>query len=159
MMCRPKGVSTRKCSPARGEVQAWGSPGSDERCSQTSSSRPPRHCWMLVPLQVSTSPVQAAPTFELTLNRPVRFAAYTSNRRAQDTPGDLVPLDRRAFHPLPPLQTTIVQDDANFSARKTAAGSVAVLLETGITEGLSVTPYYDPMIAKIVQTAKQIVNA
>ncbi|MBK6337649.1 MAG: Hsp70 family protein [Betaproteobacteria bacterium] len=76
----------------------------------------------------------AAPTFELTLNRPVRFAAYTSNRRVQDVPGDLVPLDRRAFHPLPPLQTTIVQDDANFSARKAAADSVAVLLESGITE-------------------------
>ena len=76
----------------------------------------------------------AAPNFELTVNRPVRFAAYTSHRRAQDAPGDLVPLDRRAFHPLPPLQTTIVQEDASFSARKTAPGSVAVLLEAGITE-------------------------
>ena len=46
----------------------------------------------------------AAPTFELTVNRPVRFAAYTSRRRAQDAPGDLVALDRQAFHPLPPLQ-------------------------------------------------------
>ena len=76
----------------------------------------------------------AAPTFELTVNRPVRFAAYTSRRRAQDAPGDLVALDRHAFHPLPPLQTTIVQDDTGFSARKTAPGSVAVELEAGITE-------------------------
>jgi len=76
----------------------------------------------------------ATPTFELTINRPVRFAAYTSLRRARDAPGDLVALDRRAFHPLPPLQTTIVQDDANFSVRKSAPRSVAVELEAGITE-------------------------
>ncbi len=76
----------------------------------------------------------AAPTFELTVNRPVRFATYTSHRQSQDAPGDLVPLDRKEFHPLPPLQTTIVQDDTSFSARKTAAGSVAVELEAGITE-------------------------
>jgi hypothetical protein len=76
----------------------------------------------------------AAPTFDLTVNRPVRFAAFTSNRRAQDAPGDVVSLDRRAFHPLPPLQTAIVQDDGDFSARKTAASTIAVELEAGITE-------------------------
>ena len=59
----------------------------------------------------------AAPTFELIVNRPVRFAAYTSNRRAQDAPGDLVALDPQAFHPLPPLQTTIVHDDERLQAR------------------------------------------
>ncbi len=76
----------------------------------------------------------STPTFELTVNRPVRFAAYTSRRRSQDAPGDLVALDRRAFHPLPPLQTTIVQDDAALRARKNAPDSVAVELEAGITE-------------------------
>jgi molecular chaperone DnaK (HSP70) len=76
----------------------------------------------------------AAPTFDLTVNRPVRFAAYTSNRRPQDVPGAIVPLDRRAFHPLPPLQTAIVQDDGDFSARKTTERTIAVRLDAGITE-------------------------
>jgi molecular chaperone DnaK (HSP70) len=74
------------------------------------------------------------PAFELLVNRPVRFSACTSNRRPQDRAGDIVMLDRAAFHPLPPLYATIVVDADAFSARKAAEQRLGVRLEGELTE-------------------------
>ena len=75
----------------------------------------------------------AAPAFSLLLNRPVRFTAYTSNRRPEDRPGDLVPIGE-GFHPLPPLHATLALDAEAFSARKSAQASVQVQIEAELTE-------------------------
>ena len=76
----------------------------------------------------------AAPTFDLLVNRPVRFTAYTSNRRPEDAPGTLVTLDPGAFHPLPTLQTTIVLDDERFNPRTASEHAIRVQLEARLTE-------------------------
>ena len=76
----------------------------------------------------------AAPAFDLLVNRPVRFAAYTSNRRPDDAAGSLAPLDVEAFHPLPPLLATIVIDDENFNPRKAALQRIDVQIEAELTD-------------------------
>ena len=76
----------------------------------------------------------ASPSFNLLVNRPVRFTTYTSHRRPEDQPGDLVPLTAGAFHPLPPLHTALVLDDEGFSARKAAELGISVRLEAALTE-------------------------
>jgi molecular chaperone DnaK (HSP70) len=75
-----------------------------------------------------------APAFDLLVNRPVRFTAYTSSRRPDDAAGTLVTLDRSGFHPLPTLQTTIVLDDAQFNPRTAVERSVRVRIEARLTE-------------------------
>ena len=72
--------------------------------------------------------------FDLLVNRPVRFTAYTSNRREGDAAGTLVPLDPNAFHPLPTLQTTIILDDERFNPRDRRRAAVRVQLEARLTE-------------------------
>jgi hypothetical protein len=76
----------------------------------------------------------ASPAFRLLVNRPVRFTAYTSHRRPEDRPGELVPLTSGAFHPLPPLHTALVLDDAAFSARKSTEQGISVTIEATLTE-------------------------
>jgi molecular chaperone DnaK (HSP70) len=76
----------------------------------------------------------ASPSFSLSVNRPVRFSAYTSNRRKDDRAGTLVPLDADVFHPLPVLHTTLALDAADTSLRKAAAQEVVVHLEAELTE-------------------------
>lgn len=75
-----------------------------------------------------------APAFDLLVNRPVRFAAYTSNRRPDDAAGTLVPLDPNVFHPLPTLQTTLMLDDERFNPRTAARQSIGVRVEARLTE-------------------------
>jgi hypothetical protein len=75
-----------------------------------------------------------APVFDLLVNRPVRFTAYTSNRREGDAAGTLVPLDPNAFHPLPTLQTTIILDDERFNPRTASGHAIRVQLEARLTE-------------------------
>lgn len=41
----------------------------------------------------------------VTVDTPVRFQTYSSTRRPEDAPGDLLPADAEDLHPLPPLQT------------------------------------------------------
>ena len=76
----------------------------------------------------------AKPEFELLVNRPVRFTAYTSNRREGDAAGALVTLEPHAFHPLPTLQTTIMLDDERFNPRTAAEQTLSVQLEARLTE-------------------------
>jgi molecular chaperone DnaK (HSP70) len=76
----------------------------------------------------------ASPAFHLLVNRPVRFTAYTSNRRADDTAGTIVRLDEDAFHALPPLHTTLVLDDSAFNPRAAGEQRVRVQLEATLTE-------------------------
>lgn len=76
----------------------------------------------------------ASPVFDLLVNRPVRFTAYTSNRRRDDVAGSIIALDSDAFHPLPPLHTTLVLEDDAFNPRTAALQSVSVQLEARLTE-------------------------
>jgi molecular chaperone DnaK (HSP70) len=76
----------------------------------------------------------ATPVFNLLLNRPVRFTVYTSHSRAADRPGDVVALSAGAFHPLPPLHTALVLEDANFNPRKSAQQGITVQIEAELTE-------------------------
>lgn len=76
----------------------------------------------------------ASPAFTLLVNRPVRFTAYTSNRRQQDQAGAIVPLGEGSFHPLPPLHTALALDDDAFNPRKAAQQSITVQLEAELTE-------------------------
>lgn len=76
----------------------------------------------------------ATPSFELLVNRPVRFAAHTSNRRPDDAAGMVTPLDPEAFHPLPVLDATIVVGDSDFSARKATGQSIGVQIEAELTD-------------------------
>ena len=76
----------------------------------------------------------AEPAFDLLVNRPVRFTAYTSNRRPDDAAGTLVPLDPNVFHPLPTLQTTLMLDDERFNPRTAAKQSIGVRVEARLTE-------------------------
>ena len=76
----------------------------------------------------------ASPAFTLLVNRPVRFTAYTSNRRQQDQAGAIVPLGEGGFHPLPPLHTALALDDDAFNPRKAAQQSITVQLEAELTE-------------------------
>ncbi|MBL8473329.1 MAG: Hsp70 family protein [Rhodocyclaceae bacterium] len=76
----------------------------------------------------------AAPSFDATLNRPVRFTAYTSNCRKQDAPGALVPLNETDFHALPPLFTTLLVDAGSSDLRAGAGQRASVQLEAELTE-------------------------
>jgi molecular chaperone DnaK (HSP70) len=76
----------------------------------------------------------ASPAFHLLVNRPVRFTAYSSNRRAGDAAGTVVALDADAFHALPPLHTTLVLDGNGFNPRKAEEQRVRVQLEARLTE-------------------------
>jgi hypothetical protein len=76
----------------------------------------------------------ATPAFNLLLNRPVRFTAYTSHSRATDRPGDVVALAAGAFHPLPPLHTALVLEDEAFNPRKSAQQGITVQIEAELTE-------------------------
>src|SRR4029453_17447777 len=76
----------------------------------------------------------ASPAFHLLVNRPVRFTAYTSNRRAGDAAGTIGALDADAFHVLPPLHTALVLDDNRFNPRKAEGQRVRVQLEARLTE-------------------------
>lgn len=76
----------------------------------------------------------ASPSFSLSVNRPVRFSAYTSNRRQDDQPGALVALDADVFHALPVLHTTLTLDAGEFAPRKAAGQEVVVHIETELTE-------------------------
>jgi len=76
----------------------------------------------------------ASPAFSLLVNRPVRFTAYTSNRRTEDRAGDIVALSEGAFHPLPPLHTALALDDDAFNPRKATQQSITVQLEAELTE-------------------------
>ncbi len=76
----------------------------------------------------------ASPAFNLLLNRPVRFTAYTSHSRAADRPGDVVALTAGAFHPLPPLHTALVLEDETFNPRKSAQQGITVQIEAELTE-------------------------
>ena len=75
-----------------------------------------------------------APAFDLLVNQPVRFTAYTSNRRDEDKPGAIVDLDREVFHPLPPLVTTLVLEEGELSLRKAADLHISVFIEAELTE-------------------------
>ena len=72
-------------------------------------------------------------TFDLLLNRPARFTAYSSTHRREDRPGAIVRLDEGVFNPLPPLHTTLTLDEAGFDPRKAEARSVDVNLEVELT--------------------------
>ncbi len=76
----------------------------------------------------------AEPAFDLLVNRPVRFNAYTSNRRPDDAAGTLVTLDAGTFHALPTLQTTIMLDDARLNPRTATEQTISVRLEAQLTE-------------------------
>jgi hypothetical protein len=76
----------------------------------------------------------ASPRFDLLLNKPARFTAYTSIRRRGDRAGAIVKLDDKDFHPLPPLHTTLTFDESAFDARKALERRVQVELEIGLTE-------------------------
>jgi molecular chaperone DnaK (HSP70) len=76
----------------------------------------------------------SSPAFDLLVNRPVRFTAYTSNRRADDAAGTIVTLDGDAFHALPPLHTTLVLDGNAFNPRNAEEQRVRVQLEARLTE-------------------------
>ncbi len=76
----------------------------------------------------------ASPAFNLLLNRPVRFTAYTSHSRAADRPGDVVALTAGSFHPLPPLHTALVLEDETFNPRKSAQQGITVQIEAELTE-------------------------
>ena len=67
--------------------------------------------------------------FQLLVNRPVRFQAYSSLHRPHDQAGDIVPYSEEEFHPLPPLQTVITVSRS--AARN---DTVAVRLESSLTE-------------------------
>lgn len=71
--------------------------------------------------------------FDLLLNRPARFTAYSSTHRREDRPGAIVRLDEGVFNPLPPLHTTLTLDEAGFDPRKAEARSVDVNLEVELT--------------------------
>jgi len=75
----------------------------------------------------------ASRTFDLLLNRPARFTAYSSTHRREDRPGAIVRLDEGVFNPLPPLHTTLTLDEAGFDPRKAEARSVDVNLEVELT--------------------------
>lgn len=75
-----------------------------------------------------------APTFALLVNRPVRFTAYASNRRPEDKPGTIVALTQDAFHPLPPLHTTLTLGGEAFNPRTAAELKVEVHIEAELTE-------------------------
>ncbi|MGH8565392.1 MAG: Hsp70 family protein [Gammaproteobacteria bacterium] len=72
-------------------------------------------------------------TFDLLLNRPARFTAYSSTHRRDDRPGAIVRLDEGVFNPLPPLHTTLTLDEWSFDPRKAGARSVEVNLEVELT--------------------------
>ena len=72
-------------------------------------------------------------TFDLLLNRPARFTAYSSTHRREDRPGAIVRLDEGVFNPLPPLHTTLTLDEGGFDPRKAEARSVDVNLEVELT--------------------------
>ncbi|MGH8480317.1 MAG: Hsp70 family protein [Gammaproteobacteria bacterium] len=72
-------------------------------------------------------------TFDLLLNRPARFTAYSSTHRREDRPGAIVRLDEGTFNPLPPLHTTLTLDEAGFDPRKAEPRSVDVNLEVELT--------------------------
>ncbi len=76
----------------------------------------------------------ASPVFELLVNRPARFGAYTSNRRKDDVAGSIVALDPTSFHPLPALNATLTLADAGANPRQTAMKRVSVQLEARLTE-------------------------
>ena len=76
----------------------------------------------------------ATPSFTLLVNRPVRFTAYTSNRRPDDKPGAIVPLGEGSFHPLPTMHTALALDDDSFNPRKAAEQSITVQIEVELTE-------------------------
>jgi molecular chaperone DnaK (HSP70) len=71
--------------------------------------------------------------FDLLLNRPARFTAYSSTHRREDRPGAMVRLDEGVFNPLPPLHTTLTLNEAGFDPRKAEARSVDVNLEVELT--------------------------
>ncbi len=71
----------------------------------------------------------AAHSFKVLLNKPVRFAAYTSTHRSGDRPGAIVRLTEGNFSPLPPLHTTLTLADRDFDPRTARAINVAVTLE------------------------------
>lgn len=71
--------------------------------------------------------------FQLLLNRPARFTAYTSTHRAADRSGTRVALTEDEFHPLPPLYSTLTLDGEDFDPRKAGALKVAVQLEVELS--------------------------
>jgi len=45
--------------------------------------------------------------FDLALSEPVEFSLYVSSTRLTDRPGEIVPIDREQFVPLPPIRTVL----------------------------------------------------
>lgn len=64
----------------------------------------------------------------LTVDTPVRFQAFSSPRRPEDRPGDLLPADTPDLHPLPPMQTQI---EIPAKGPKPANNLVEVAVEAG----------------------------
>lgn len=84
--------------------------------------------------RLTLNAIKGAPRFDLLVNQPVRFSAWTSHRRPLDLPGSMTPLDPAAFHPLPPLFATIVVDETALALRQTAAQQLRVDIEATLTE-------------------------
>ncbi len=60
----------------------------------------PRH-------QEEGTAVEVPRTFQLVLNRPVRFPLYATTRARFEGPGDLAPIDDDSFQALPPVETVL----------------------------------------------------
>ena len=76
----------------------------------------------------------ASPVFELLVNRPARFSAYTSNCRRDDVAGSIIALDSGTFHPLPSLNATLALQDETLNQRPATVRRVSVQLEARLTE-------------------------
>lgn len=105
-----------------------------ELALETADATPRLVCVLPKGMEEGSTIELAEPALHVLVNRPVRFTAYTSNRRPDDAAGMLVALDPDAFHPLPTLQTTIVLDDERFRPRSAAEQTVRVRLEARLTE-------------------------
>lgn len=71
----------------------------------------------------------------LVTNQPVRFQLYSSNRRPQDQPGDIVNFESETFYALPPLHTKLEPTGhPSSSSQKINVFLEAQVIETGLLE-------------------------
>ncbi len=66
--------------------------------------------------------------FDLTISQPVEFALYVSSTRLTDLPGQIVPVDREQFVPLPPIRTVL------HASRRRKQEVVPVTLHASLSE-------------------------
>ena len=75
-----------------------------------------------------------SPVFDLLVNQPVRFSAWTSREHKDSVAGSLADLDYGSFHALPPLFASIVVDQLAPALRKGAAQHIKVHVEVTLSE-------------------------